>query len=81
MTDASYPYDAMYGPAVRMSMGARMATSVGPDDPSQFVRGWEMGRREPDTTARSYLHAIANDPERVEMAFAPTGQNQRPAPI
>lgn len=38
----------------------------------ETVRNWEMGRREPDTTARSYLHAIANDPERVEMAFAPT---------
>jgi len=47
----------------------------------ETVRNWEMGRREPDTTARSYLHAIANDPDRVEMAFAPTGQNQRPAPI
>jgi len=38
----------------------------------ETVRNWAMGRREPDTTARSYLHAIANDPELVERAFAPT---------
>jgi putative transcriptional regulator len=38
----------------------------------ETVRNREMGRREPDTTARSYLQAIANDPERVERAFAPT---------
>lgn len=38
----------------------------------ETVRNWEIDRREPDTTARSYLHAIANDPERVEMAFVPT---------
>lgn len=38
----------------------------------ETVRNWEMGRREPDTTARSYLKAIANDPELVERAFAPT---------
>jgi putative transcriptional regulator len=38
----------------------------------ETVRNWEMGRREPDTTARSYLQAIANDPERIEMAYAPT---------
>ena len=38
----------------------------------ETVRNWEAGRREPDTTARSYLHAIANDPERVEQAYAPT---------
>ncbi|MEO8713484.1 MAG: hypothetical protein ABI369_00570 [Acetobacteraceae bacterium] len=28
--------------------------------------------REPDTTARSYLRAISNDPEHVEEAYAPT---------
>jgi DNA-binding transcriptional regulator YiaG len=38
----------------------------------ETLRNWEIGRREPDTTARSYLHAIANDPERVEQAYAPT---------
>lgn len=38
----------------------------------ETVRNWEMGRREPDTTARSYLRAISNDPERVEQAYAPT---------
>ena len=38
----------------------------------ETVRNWEMGRREPDTTARSYLQAIGNDPELVERAFAPT---------
>ncbi len=38
----------------------------------ETVRNWEMGRREPDTTARSYLRAISNDPEHVERAYAPT---------
>ena len=38
----------------------------------ETLRNWEMGRREPDTTARSYLRAIANDPEQVERAYAPT---------
>ena len=38
----------------------------------ETVRNWETGKREPDTTARSYLRAIANDPERVEQAYAPT---------
>ena len=33
---------------------------------------WETGKREPDTTARSYLRVIANAPERVEEAYAPT---------
>jgi putative transcriptional regulator len=36
----------------------------------ETVRNWEMGRREPDRTARSYLQAIANDPEHVEAAYA-----------
>ena len=31
-----------------------------------------MGRREPDTTARSYLRAISNNPEHVEQAYDPT---------
>jgi putative transcriptional regulator len=38
----------------------------------ETLRNWEIGRRVPDTTARSYLQAIANDPERVEQAYAPT---------
>ncbi len=38
----------------------------------ETVRNWETGKREPDTTARSYLRAISNDPERVEQAYAPT---------
>jgi putative transcriptional regulator len=38
----------------------------------ETVRNWETGKREPDTTARSYLRAIANAPEEVEEAFAPT---------
>lgn len=38
----------------------------------ETVRNWEMGKREPDTTARSYLRVIANDPEGVQQAFAPT---------
>lgn len=38
----------------------------------ETLRNWEIGRREPDTTARGYLQAIANDPERVEQAYAPT---------
>jgi len=38
----------------------------------ETVRNWETGKREPDTTARSYLRAISNAPERVEEAYAPT---------
>ena len=38
----------------------------------ETVRNWETGKREPDTTARSYLRVIANDPEHVEEAYAPT---------
>ena len=38
----------------------------------ETVRNWEMGRWEPDTTARSYLRAISNDPKHVEQAYAPT---------
>ncbi len=36
----------------------------------ETVRNWETGKREPDRTARSYLTAIANDPVRVEQAYA-----------
>ncbi len=38
----------------------------------ETVRNWEIGKREPDTTARSYLRAIANDPEHLERAYAAT---------
>ena len=38
----------------------------------ETLRNWETGKREPDTTARSYLRAIANAPESVEEAYAPT---------
>jgi putative transcriptional regulator len=38
----------------------------------ETLRNWETGKREPDTTARSYLRAIANAPESVERAYAPT---------
>jgi putative transcriptional regulator len=38
----------------------------------ETLRNWEAGRREPDRTARSYLIAISNDPERVGHAYAPT---------
>jgi putative transcriptional regulator len=34
----------------------------------ETVRNWETGKREPDTTARSYLRTISNDPEQVEQA-------------
>jgi len=38
----------------------------------ETLRNWETGKREPDTTARSYLRAIANAPEPVEQAYAAT---------
>lgn len=38
----------------------------------ETVRNWEADRRAPDTTARSYLRAIANDPAAVERAYAPS---------
>ena len=38
----------------------------------ETLRNWETGKREPDTTARSYLRAIANAPEQLEQAYAPT---------
>ena len=38
----------------------------------ETLRNWETGKREPDTTARSYLRAIANAPEIVEQAYALT---------
>jgi putative transcriptional regulator len=36
----------------------------------ETLRNWETGKREPDTTARSYLRAISNPPEDVEQAYA-----------
>ena len=38
----------------------------------ETLRNWETGRRELDAAAQSYLRAIANAPERVEQAYAPT---------
>ncbi len=38
----------------------------------ETLRNWETGRRELDAAARSYLRAIANSPELVEEAYAPT---------
>ena len=38
----------------------------------ETLRNWETGKREPDTTARSYLRAISNAPEPVERAYALT---------
>jgi putative transcriptional regulator len=37
----------------------------------ETLRNWETGKREPDTTARSYLRVIANAPEEVEQAYLP----------
>ncbi len=36
------------------------------------LQRWEDAPQEIDTAARSYLRAIANDPQRVEEAYAPT---------
>jgi putative transcriptional regulator len=47
----------------------------------ETIRNWETGKREPDTTARSYLRAIANDPERVEQAYAQPSRTASPSPI
>jgi len=38
----------------------------------ETLRNWETVKRPPDTTALSYLQAISNNPEQVEMAYAPT---------
>ena len=35
----------------------------------ETIRNWELGRREPDRTARSYLQAISNNPDQVEDAY------------
>jgi putative transcriptional regulator len=35
----------------------------------ETVRNWEIGKREPDRTARSYLQAIANRPDQVAQAY------------
>ena len=59
--------------ALRTRLGMtreQFATHYGLDPDT--LRNWEAGRREPDQTARSYLRAIANDPTRVEEAYAPT---------
>ncbi len=36
----------------------------------ETLKNWETGKRDPDTAARSYLHVISIDPERVEQAYA-----------
>jgi putative transcriptional regulator len=38
----------------------------------ETLRNWETRKRQPDTTARSYLKAISNAPELIEQAYAPT---------
>ena len=38
----------------------------------ETLRNWETGRRDLDAAARSYLRVIANNPEQVEQAYAPT---------
>jgi putative transcriptional regulator len=35
----------------------------------ETVRNWEIGKRAPDRTARSYLQAIANRPDQVAQAY------------
>ena len=37
----------------------------------ETVRNWETGRRDTDTTARSYLRVTSNAPGHVEQAYAP----------
>ena len=37
----------------------------------ETLRNWETGKRTPDKAARSYLLAIWNAPEEVEMAYSP----------
>jgi putative transcriptional regulator len=38
----------------------------------EILRNWETGKREPDTTARSYLRVIANAPEQLVLAYVGT---------
>ncbi|MGQ0444229.1 MAG: helix-turn-helix domain-containing protein [Beijerinckiaceae bacterium] len=40
--------------------------------PLGTLRDWEQGRTEPDQPARSYLKAIAGNPEAVRRALAAT---------
>ena len=35
----------------------------------ETMRNWETGKREPDTTARFYLRAIADDPAGIDAAY------------
>lgn len=70
---AAGPPASVDGRALRQRLGLsreQFATRFGLE--VETVRNWEIGRREPDTTARSYLQAIGNAPELVEQAFAPT---------
>lgn len=46
----------------------------------ETVRNWEIGKRAPDRTARSYLQAIANRPEQVAHAYGFAEESQTLAP-
>jgi putative transcriptional regulator len=37
--------------------------------PVGTLRDWEQGRKQPDTTARAYLHVIARSPDLVAKAL------------
>ncbi|MBF0327241.1 MAG: hypothetical protein HQL42_19570 [Alphaproteobacteria bacterium] len=37
--------------------------------PVGTLRDWEQGRKQPDTTARAYLHVIARNPDIVAKSF------------
>lgn len=37
--------------------------------PVGTLRDWEQGRKQPDTTARAYLHVIARNPDMVAKAL------------
>lgn len=37
--------------------------------PVGTLRDWEQGRKQPDTTARAYLHVIARNPNMVAKAL------------
>ncbi len=37
--------------------------------PVGTLRDWEQGRKQPDTTARAYLHVIARNPDMVVKAL------------
>ncbi|WP_074766554.1 helix-turn-helix domain-containing protein [Magnetospirillum fulvum] len=37
--------------------------------PVGTLRDWEQGRKQPDSTARAYLHVIARSPDMVAIAL------------